>query len=77
MFSHPLDPPSVKAARATQLRHIQRWIKEASGLWPEQRARERWWQGQQQQRVRWGGISGSLTALLRQWNTRWERLLTS
>lgn len=31
MFSHPLDPPSVKAARATEEQHISRWIEQARG----------------------------------------------
>ena len=29
MFSHPLDPPSVKQARAAELSAIQQWISEA------------------------------------------------
>jgi hypothetical protein len=30
MFSHPLDPPGVKAARALQLTHMKRWVAQAS-----------------------------------------------
>ena len=26
MFSHPADPPSVRAARAFELEHIRRWV---------------------------------------------------
>jgi len=49
MFSHPLDPPSVTAARQTELQHITRWIHEASAPWEEQRERLAWWHNQQQQ----------------------------
>ncbi|KAK9801908.1 hypothetical protein WJX73_002094 [Symbiochloris irregularis] len=36
MFSNPQDTPSVKAARRTELWHIQKWINEAEKLrpWP-------------------------------------------
>lgn len=36
MFSNPLDTESVKAARKTELWHIQKWINEAEKLrpWP-------------------------------------------
>lgn len=47
MFSHPLDPPSVTAARQTELQHISRWIREASQPWQEQRERLDWWEKQQ------------------------------
>ena len=30
MFSHPLDPPSVLAARATQRHNMQRWIAQVA-----------------------------------------------
>ncbi|BDA40679.1 Lysosomal Pro-X carboxypeptidase [Coccomyxa sp. Obi] len=30
MFSHPLDPPSVLAARATQRHHMRRWIAQVA-----------------------------------------------
>ena len=30
MFSHPLDPPSVLAARATQRHHMRRWITQVA-----------------------------------------------
>lgn len=29
MFAHPLDPPSVTAARALEERHIAAWVQEA------------------------------------------------
>lgn len=35
MFSHPLDPPSVVAARNTQRAHMRAWVAEAA----ERRAR--------------------------------------
>jgi hypothetical protein len=49
MFSHPLDPPSVTAARQTELKHITKWIQESSQAWEEQRVWLQWWQQQQQQ----------------------------
>ncbi len=30
MFSHPLDPPSVTAARATQRAHMRAWVDQAA-----------------------------------------------
>lgn len=30
MFSHPLDPPSVLAARETERSHMRRWIAQAA-----------------------------------------------
>ena len=29
MFSHPLDPPSVTAARATEAAYIAKWVAQA------------------------------------------------
>jgi hypothetical protein len=49
MFSHPLDPPAVTAARRTELQHISRWIEEAAKPWQDQRERLDWWKKQQQQ----------------------------
>jgi hypothetical protein len=34
MFSHPLDPPSVKEARALEERYIAKWIGEARARGP-------------------------------------------
>lgn len=36
MFSHPLDPPSVLAARSTQLSNIRRWIAQAAARQKEE-----------------------------------------
>jgi hypothetical protein len=47
MFSHPLDPPSVIAARKVQLRHIKHWIKQAARAHSEQQQRLQWWRRQQ------------------------------
>ncbi|WIA14666.1 hypothetical protein OEZ85_003168 [Tetradesmus obliquus] len=47
MFSHPLDPPSVLAARRTQLRRIKHWIKQAARRHSEQQQRLQWWRQQQ------------------------------
>ncbi len=44
MFSHPLDPPSVIAARATELAHVRRWIKHASAVSETQADAHTWWE---------------------------------
>ena len=36
MFSHPLDPPSVLAARSTQLSNIRHWIAQAAARQKEE-----------------------------------------
>lgn len=46
MFSHPRDPPCVRRARKAELRHIKRWVREASKLHPSQAAWQAWWEGQ-------------------------------
>lgn len=57
MFSHPLDPPSVIAARKIELQHISKWVKQASEAWQDQHERLQWWeqldrkQGRAQQTV--------------------------
>jgi hypothetical protein len=37
----------VTAARQTELKHITKWIQEASQRWQDQRERLQWWQQQQ------------------------------
>jgi hypothetical protein len=69
MFSHPLDPPSVKHARQVQLAHIERWVREASAPWADQRERMLAWDRQQQrqrQQQRVGAWRARLSAAVGQ-----------
>lgn len=73
MFSHPLDPPSVTAARATELQHISGWIEQASQPWAEQQQRLRWWKAQRRGARPLSVVRGLSVQLqrLRQWWCWW------
>ncbi|PNH10179.1 Dipeptidyl peptidase 2 [Tetrabaena socialis] len=40
MFSHPADPGCVRAARATEMRHVRRWVQEHEEKRQQQQQRE-------------------------------------
>lgn len=60
MFSNPLDPPSLKAARALEASYIAKWIAERRAQAPKAAAATE--QKEQVQRLEGPGMAGAAAA---------------
>lgn len=69
MFSHPLDPDSVKEARRVELEHVARWVeggyrRQGQGVWERYQQAVGLGAGQQGEQ-RGGGAAGAVSRSLR------------